>query len=1057
MTGDALSLNLAARPDLAWIATTPADGPLARTSGDPLQPLVQVRTARDQWVACHGRRDPLRDATRLADAAIAAGKPGPVVVVGGGAGYLAQALLARPDVSHVLVVEPHAACARAMLARHDWRDAFATERLTVLVGPAYEGASGAWPALRGASAPVTIEDAVLAREQAPVLERAREVLTRIAFDAAANAEARATLGATYALNTLRNLPSLLRSVPVTAIAGRGAGWPAVVAGAGPSLWSNLEGARRWRDKVVLIAVDTAVKPLLARGVEPDYIVAVDPTSANMRHLAGVGDLRHAWLVAEQSLDPVAMDACGARRVAFRLADNPPWPWLRAHGFDPGHLAVWGSVLTAAYSLACHLGCDSVHMLGADLAYTDDRPYTRGVAFEVDWARQRLLGTPLRRFWARQRAKRAIVEVPDVHGGLTRSAPHLLAFRDWLVERAATGGPRLVNTTGAGTLWGAAITQAGTASLDDLPARGQPFAPAPVVAAAIEVARRDALRAALATDADARLALVASASELAPAAAVDRALREVGAVLATDPAIPADAIVPPPNPQLLARALAHLDERVVNWCSARSGVRPARGSAPQVVGPSADDGMTCTAVDALLTHLLAQPALVRDGAPVDPPLPPRVPHEIRALLDLPWWPGAHADVIALLGLATDRMTSDGVLPRRWETPPPASTGPMDTRRTGRERRATAAATTLAAATRASCGSKADAIVLAVLDRIASGAAQGPVRLSIRATAGARRRRLATSMGVTPFFTAIAGAVFAALPNPAVRSVETRWCAPQMDLRFSAELRSSARRPLPCDFATLVAVLEPRWLDDPALRNCPMGATLGDARGCLLTPREATASIALDASLGLTPSRPWDMPLAGECHGRVWHVAWSQTRGGRLAARRADGSGLVEGELRGVPLTVAFRDDDVILVTTTEGLWRWTPGTSPRLLAPLPPAVIVEVDGDAVVLDPIPLVDGRYVSSPREEGWVVDATGVAHIRPLGAAAQAWGRDQVADVVATAYPDTHLISLSTSARTVWMAWPAPRGLAWMNDSLVVWGADGRVATVAGARTAATGAPPA
>ena len=575
---DWLTPNLAALPDLGWLLTSPPESLLARTSGDADHPVVQLRTSRDQWVTCHSRHDPVRDARRLVEDALG-GRPatGTVAVIGAGAGYIVDVLLATPDVAHVLVLEPHPPSARALLARRDWRPALQAGRLTLLVGPAYSGAGRAWSALRDATPPTTIEDPVLVREHAALVDQAREVLGRITFDAAANAQARTDLAATYALNTLLNLPSLLTTSPLSALEGLATGWPAVVAGAGPSLWDNLAHVHAWRDRVVLVAVDTAVKPILARGVEPDYIVAVDPTSANTRHLTGLGALSRAWLVAEPSIEPIGLEACGPRRCLFRVADNAPWPWLRALGIDPGHLAVWGSVLTGAYSLAAHLGCEAVHFIGADLAYTDDRPYSRGVTFEADWARQRLLGTSLRRFWGRQRMKRAVIDVPDVHGRPVRTAPHLLAFRDWIADRCAAGGPRVVNATGAGAFTATAVVQADPEALAALPPRPQPFAPEPRVRTSVSADVLQRLRQAVAPGSRSRHALrdllgdvVAPQDVEAALTSVDRAIDGHRCLALASPRTTTDdAGAGPALPRRARRELVHGAQRTSPRRAARS--------------------------------------------------------------------------------------------------------------------------------------------------------------------------------------------------------------------------------------------------------------------------------------------------------------------------------------------------------------------------------------------------------------------------------------------------------------------------------------------------------
>ena len=235
---------------------------------------------------------------------------------------------------------------------------------------------------------------------------------------------------------------------------------------------------------------------------------------------------------------------------------------------------------------------------------------------------------------------------------------------------------------------------------------------------------------------------------------------------------------------------------------------------------------------------------------------------------------------------------------------------------------------------------------------------------------------------------------------------------------------------------------------------MGASMIGGDGCLLTPRRASASVVMDAHGGCVQTRPWPMPLTGELHGAAWHVAWSQARGGRLSARRPDEEAIVEADVSGLPLTAAWIDPTRVVVTTTDGVWDWLPGSPARLVARLPASVVVSVDAGEVRLDPIPMREGRYVPHPLDEGWTLDlATHSVRRRALGPARQAWGQDRYAGVVATAHPEAHAIALSAANGTTWMAWPCPRGVAWIGQTLVVWGADGRVGRVPGAWAAVTG----
>lgn len=52
--------------------------------------------------------------------------------------------------------------------------------------------------------------------------------------------------------------------------------PAIIVGAGPSLDKNIEDLKLAKGKALLIACDTALKPLISHGILPDLFVVVDP-------------------------------------------------------------------------------------------------------------------------------------------------------------------------------------------------------------------------------------------------------------------------------------------------------------------------------------------------------------------------------------------------------------------------------------------------------------------------------------------------------------------------------------------------------------------------------------------------------------------------------------------------------------------------------------------------------------------------------------------------------------------------------------------------------------
>lgn len=447
---DTLAGNLAAleraqgyRPALA-----PLDPHTTRAVPDPREGLrVEIRTAEDAWVPLDEQCPPL-DGVQ------------PVILVGPGLGYVLDDLERAGAGSKVIALEPDPGIAVLFLARRDWRSWFETGRLRVLTGPSYVGASACARFLGGSHRPAIVINPVLALHRREAIDTARRVAERIAAEAEANEVARRRFAGRYLLQTLGNLRALDGESDVRALDTILASRPAVIVGAGPSLDTNVLELSHLQDRVVIIAADTALRPLLAGGVRPHLVVAADPSELNARHLSGVQSVHDIWLAAEGSVHPAALEGFAGRIFAFRVSDHEPWTTLRQAGADTGLLRAWGSVVTPAIDLAERLGCNPILFAGLDLAYTGMRPYCRHTIYDDMWRSYMEAGCTWQQLIDDFFSRQAWFEHRDLHGAPVRTAPHLVAFREWILEEVALRRDRqFINATGGGVLHGPGLGQA----------------------------------------------------------------------------------------------------------------------------------------------------------------------------------------------------------------------------------------------------------------------------------------------------------------------------------------------------------------------------------------------------------------------------------------------------------------------------------------------------------------------------------------------------------------------------------------------------------------------
>ncbi len=345
---------------------------------------------------------------------------------------------------------------RAELARRGWKG-----RVIVVAPPAFDGLDQLAATLEPDSEqPVVALDPAVMREHRDAVKQAARLIARTWFGARANQEAKQKNGALYRNNTLRNVRSIAAEADAAVLRDAFGGLPALVIGAGPSLDRNIADIAAHRDRALIIAADTALRPLLAAGIQPHIVVAADPSETNARHLCDLPPCPATALVAEGSVDPEALCVFTGRTFFCRVGDHDPWPWLNERGIDCGKLRSWGSVLTTAFDLARTMGCSPIVFAGADLAFTDGRPYARGTTYEEVWYQAATWGQAIESSWAASIGSWPVATETGVDGAGVRTAPHLRSFRDWIATEAARlARGSVINGSGGGILTGECVAQA----------------------------------------------------------------------------------------------------------------------------------------------------------------------------------------------------------------------------------------------------------------------------------------------------------------------------------------------------------------------------------------------------------------------------------------------------------------------------------------------------------------------------------------------------------------------------------------------------------------------
>ncbi len=134
---------------------------------------------------------------------------------------------------------------------------------------------------------------------------------------------------------------------------------------------------------MVISVQTTLKPLLDRGVRPDFVTALDYSQICKRFYEGLPELPDVTLVVEPKAHPTILDSYPGpvRIMASEFNDKLLGDLARPIMPIPSG----ATVAHLSFYLAQHLGCDPIIFIGQDLGFSDGLYYTPGTAVHQVWA------------------------------------------------------------------------------------------------------------------------------------------------------------------------------------------------------------------------------------------------------------------------------------------------------------------------------------------------------------------------------------------------------------------------------------------------------------------------------------------------------------------------------------------------------------------------------------------------------------------------------------------------------------------------------------------------
>jgi hypothetical protein len=203
--------------------------------------------------------------------------------------------------------------------------------------------------------------------------------------------------------------------------------PVIICSAGPSLNKNKYLLKKIKDKALIFAVGSALKPILETGVEPDLFCIIDPHEKTYQQIIGYEDIEVPFVFLDTACHKTVYAYKGPRYIVCND---------RSHGVrEDLIIESGGSVSTALMDIAIKLGGNPIVFVGQDLAYTDGKHHADSKMYgEQD--NVKILPN--------------MRKVKGQDGSILYTSWGMLTFKQWIEEKISkTSGVEFINATEGG--------------------------------------------------------------------------------------------------------------------------------------------------------------------------------------------------------------------------------------------------------------------------------------------------------------------------------------------------------------------------------------------------------------------------------------------------------------------------------------------------------------------------------------------------------------------------------------------------------------------------------
>jgi hypothetical protein len=393
-----------------------------------------VQNIKIDSILFHSLHDPIKEAERSISTLKISDQKILRIFFGAGLGYTIQKSLQNSNAT-IVWMECSAGILKAALSLYDYSHFLKNQNLRILLHPFIE--EYLYIAFKGLGTHSTsfIPHRPSFQWKEELYSECKMVCEKFFKKKDVNIATLSRFESIWTKNMIQNIPSLISMTPVSRLFGIAKELPIVVCGAGPGLIYDIDSLKKYREKYILIAVDTSVHILNVHNIDPDLIYSVDPQTINKSYLEGYHGNGILVFDPTSCYHTLRLD----NKFQKGFFTSSPFPLLKLFtdhwDIEIGEIPFGGSVSTNSVSLAELMGASDVLLVGQDLAFTDGFAHCKGAILE-----ERLNFKEKRTFRRELHNYRQLFALPklltlDKNGTHQHTNEKMEIFKKWFSDRA----------------------------------------------------------------------------------------------------------------------------------------------------------------------------------------------------------------------------------------------------------------------------------------------------------------------------------------------------------------------------------------------------------------------------------------------------------------------------------------------------------------------------------------------------------------------------------------------------------------------------------------------